>query len=154
MQKFVMKIKYLSVILVLLAWMGCEREENAPPTKTEVFSGKFIAYDVVYYRDTLVDSVVLTVQDGLYYLDHITHMTNRCSSGGEISAFGKPVLYLDTTYVFWDGNCDSLRIPWGQFKATYKGDSLILGPKTIEFLINGNSEQWLYTFRLIKSASF
>ncbi|MFQ6008032.1 MAG: hypothetical protein ACE5K8_03685 [Candidatus Zixiibacteriota bacterium] len=149
-----MKTKYLCAILLLLAWTGCEEDENAPPTQTEVFSGKFFAYNVWVSGDTLVDSVVLTVEDGLYYLDHITHMTNRCSSGGEISAFGKPVLILDTTYVLWNGNCDSLRIPWGQFKATYKGDSLILGPKTIEFYIYGQPEQWLYTFRLRKSASF
>jgi hypothetical protein len=145
-----MKIKYLSVILVLLACIGCERKEYAPPIETEVFKGELemISIDIASLEYT--DDVVLTVKDGQYRLEHIAQQSKLCSSAGEMSSFGKAVIQLDPTEILSPGNCDTIRIPRGQFKARYNNDSLILGPATLEF---NQQEEWEYTFRLGKLGS-
>ena len=151
-----MKSTFLVVLLVLVFSVGCEDNSEEPPD-VEVFSGELEVTDLQEddpdFR-TNVDTVVFTVKGTDYRLEHTTHNSNLCSSGGTVGDFSSNLITLTHVFTIPGGTCDSVRIPYGEFKANYPGDSLILGPTTIEFVVEVGQQQFTdslcFTFRLSK----
>lgn len=136
--------------------IGCGGTSEEPP-QVEVFSGEVEVMDLLEtHPDSTVrvDTVVFTVEGADYRLDHLTHNSNLCSSGGTIGNFGSNRVTLTPVFHVPGGNCDSTRIPKGEFKAVFKGDSLILGPDSVGYIIEVDHQQFrdslCFTFWLSK----
>jgi hypothetical protein len=145
-----MKIRYL-VVLFVLTLVSCQSDENVTSEK-EIFTGELAVADIkespsYTYHDT--DDVIFSIQGSKYTLEHLTHNTNFCNSEGKAIGFGTNTLRLTPTFVTATGNCDSLKIPQGQFKSVFRGDSLFLGPDTQVFVTN-KTDTMIYHFRLTK----
>jgi multidrug efflux pump subunit AcrB len=148
MKKLTVLFAYLAVVLLLVSVAGCQKD-LVPPPEREVFTGRFTVVNIDIAEMKRTDSVVLTVEDGRYRLDHVVNTSNICSTSGSVFGFGSNSLRLEPT-TMTTTNCDSVRVPQGQFKAIFKGDSLILGPETLQFEGKTGQETWEYTFRLKK----
>ncbi len=145
-----MSRRLAGLILLGLILTGCS-EDKIPPPEIEVFSGELAIHDVLVASDDKVDTVVFTVEGSQYRLEHTTNSSRLCNSGGEVGDFGRPMIRLKPTFFSATGNCDTLRVPQGWFKADFREDSLILGPDTIEFNTPGLADSLLeYIFRLSK----
>ena len=135
-----MRRKFLSVVLaVMVVYAGCA--DDPKPAAPETYEGRFVLKpDGMAYADT--DLVELTVEGPVYEFTHITHRTTMCDSRGTVEDFGKN--HCDFTPTFVDkGNCDSLHIPDGDFRAIFSGDSL-----RIIQVADSNAWGLLYTFEL------
>ncbi len=141
-----MKIVLLLAALVLMVSAGCGDDLERPP-EVEVFSGEMEVREL-YVVDT--DQVVFTVEGTDYRLEHTTHQTNLCGSGGTVDNFGGNLITLTKVYTIPSHSCDSLHVPQGRFKAAFRSDSLILGPDTLVFGPNQASVSMVFTFRLVK----
>jgi len=133
--------KLTGLILLGLILVGCS-EDKIPPPQVEVFLGELVVHEFLedyptWVRDT--DQVVFTVEGGTYNLEHVTKKSDLCDSKGKAIGFGTNTLMLIPTYAD-GGNCDHLKVPQGEFKSVYRGDSLYLGPDTQMF-----SGQYPYT---------
>jgi hypothetical protein len=133
--------KLISLILLGLILVGCSEDEISPQ-ETEVFSGELMVTrtkDWLPWTDYFTDTVILTIEGSTYKLDHVTNESSLCNSSGIAAYFGTNRLIFTPTFV--DGfNCDHLKIPQGEFKSVFSGDSLYLGPETLVF-----SGQYPYT---------
>ena len=137
------------ILLCALMTFSCGDDEIVPP-EIEVFSGELALANIEQrephvYPDT--DQVTLTIEGSSYSLHHDINMSNLCNSGGVATGFGTNSLSLTPTS-FSTGNCDTIRIPQGKFKAVFHGDSLFLGPDTVFVVLP--EENWIYHFRLKK----
>lgn len=145
-----MSRRLAGLILLGLILVGCS-EDKIPPPEIEVFMGELAVTDIrpppmwTLY-DT--DRVVFTVEGSTYKLDHVANESGLCSSGGIVLGFGTNMLTLTQTTIDY-GNCDTLRIPQGEFKSVFEGDNLYLGPDTQVF-ITQFTDTMIYHFRLTK----
>jgi len=145
-----MSRKLTGLILLGLILVGCS-EDEIPPPQVEVFSGELVVTDIrpppmwTLY-DT--DRVVFTVEGNTYKLDHVDNESGLCSSEGRVLGFGTNTLTLISTTIDY-ANCDTLRIPQGEFKSLFEGDNLYLGPDTLVF-ITQFTDTMIYQFRLTK----
>jgi len=147
-----MKVKTLAVAATLVFSVVCGNNTEQP-TSAEAFFGELAVKDLQEPNPNLnisIDSVVFTVESRDYRLDHITNNTGLCSSGGNIGNFGSNLITLTKVFIMPRANCDSIHIPQGNFRAHYKRDSLLLGPDTLEFNIQGLTQALEYTLRLTK----
>ncbi len=146
------------VVLILLGSVlaGCE-DESSPP-EVEVFSGELAIAEIKElppYTYHYTDTVVLTVDGSIYRLEHITNESNLCSSRGKVVGFGTNILRLTPTSTDHQ-NCDSIKVPQGEFKSVFRGDSLYLGPSAHPFTwidsssMNEHTDTMIYDFRLTK----
>jgi len=150
------KIRSLVVALVMMFSIGCgDNSEQLPAV--EVFSGELEVKDLQDanpYTNTSIDSVAFTVEGNQYFLKHITFNSGLCSSGGTVDNFGSNLIRLIRVFIIPKFACDSSHVPQGQFKAAFKGDSLRLGPDTIEYVVTVDDQQYTdrfcFTFRLSK----
>ena len=146
-----MKIVYLLAAPALMLVIGCE-DSHEPPA-VETFSGEL---EVEYLQpgdpdvETSIDTVIFTVEGKQYRLDHAISNSGLCSSGGTVGNFGSNLITLTPVFTIPMSSCDSIRIPQGEIKASFSGDSLLLGPDTIEFDTQGWTETRVFTFRLTR----
>jgi len=126
-----MKAVILGALVLALA--ACEKEP--PPPEIEVYSGELRIAEIkesppwtFHYNDT----VIFTVEGGTYRLEHVTNESGLCSSRGKAIGFGTNTLRLTPETTDYS-NCDTLKIPQGEFKSVFRGDSLYLGPDTQVF---------------------
>ena len=145
-----MSRRLAGLILLGLILVGCS-EDKIPPPEIEVFMGELAVTDIrpppmwTLY-DT--DRVVFTVEGSTYKLDHVANESGLCSSEGRALGFGTNTLTLTPTTTDYS-NCDTLRIPQGEFKSVFWGDSLYLGPDT-EVFSGQFTDTMIYHFRLTK----
>ncbi len=137
------------ILLCGLMTFSCEDDEIVPP-EIEVFFGELALANIEqrephFYPDT--DQVTLTIEGTSYSLHHDINMSDLCNSRGIATGFGTNSLSLTPTS-FSSGNCDTIRIPQGKFKAVFHGDILYLGPDTV--YLDSLDENWIYHFRLKK----
>lgn len=151
-----MKIVLLVAALVLMISAGCGDDLKRPP-EVEVFSGELEVKDLQELDPDLatdVDTVVFTVEGNQYLLEHTTNNSSLCGSGGTVGHFSSNVITLTKLFVIPKGTCNKIHIPEGQFKAAYPGDSLILGPDTIVYIVEVGEQQFTdslcFTFWLSK----
>ena len=142
-----MRIAPWFLMLALAVTSVCDKDRDEPPT-LEKYSGEMEIDE--FYGDTtvVIDTVTFTVEGTTYNLTLTTHNSGICSSGGEIGNFGTNLIRLTPVYHIPDAGCYSARLPGGEFPAAFKGDSLIMGPKTVVFDITNDSLG--FTFRLKK----
>jgi len=150
------KIVLLVAALVLMISAGCGDDLERPP-EVEVFSGEMEVKDLQVpepHLATNVDTVVFTVEGNQYRLEHTTDNSGLCGSVGTVGHFSSNVIILTKLFVISNGTCNEIHIPEGQFKAAYPGDSLILGPDTIEYVVIVNDQEFIdslcFTFWLSK----
>jgi len=150
------KIVLLVAALVLMISAGCGDDLERPP-EVEVFSGEMEVKDLQEsdpYLATNIDTVVFTVEGNQYRLEHTTDNSGLCGSVGTVGHFSSNVIILTKLFVISNGTCNEIHIPEGQFKAAYPGDSLILGPDTIEYVVQVGEQQFTdslcFTFWLSK----
>lgn len=151
---FLKSLRLLSVCLLCAA--GCGSDSVAPPPR-EVFRGVLVVENLLEPDTNLnitTDTIVFTVDGNDYRLEHVSHNTNECSSGGAIADFGSNRILLTPEYLIPRSHCDSLHILHGHFKAAYRGDSLLLGPDTVFFERDTPYEHLRdslsYTFRMTR----
>jgi len=142
------KIVLLVAALVLMISGGCGDDLERPP-EVEVFSGE-LEVRTLYVVGTDTDQVVFTVEGTDYRLEHTTHETNLCGSGGTVDNFGGNLITLTKTFTIPSPGCDTLHVPRGRFKAAFRSDSLILGPDTLAFGPDQASDSRVFTFWLSK----
>ncbi len=145
-----MRIRYLVAVFVLTL-VSCQSNKDVTAEK-EIFTGELAIADIKQnpswtYPDT--DVVIFSIQGSKYTLEHVTHNTNLCNSEGKAIGYGTNTLTLNPTFVTATGNCDTLKIPQGEFKSVFRGDSLFLGPDTQVFVTN-YTDTMIYHFRLTK----
>ncbi len=145
-----MRIAPWVLMLALAVVSGCDEDRDEPPA-VEKYSGEMEIDE--FFGDSgdttvVIDTVIFTVEGTQYHLTLTTHNSGICSSFGEIGNFGTNRVRLTKLSYVPGGGCDSIRLPQGEFPATFKGDSLIMGPKTVVFEITGDSLG--FTFRLKK----
>jgi len=129
------------LVLIGVVLAGCS-EDEMPPPEVEVFSGELLVArtkEWLPWTDYFTDTVILTIEGSTYKLDHITNESSLCNSEGIAASFGTNRLIFTPTFVD-SSNCDHLKIPQGEFKSVFNGDSLYLGPETLVF-----SGQYPYT---------
>lgn len=143
-----MKIVLLLAALVLMISAGCGDDLERPP-EVEVFSGELEVREL-YVVGADTDQVVFTVEGTDYRLEHTTHQTNLCGSGGTVDNFGGNLIVLTKLYTIPSHSCNTLHVPQGRFKAAFRSDSLILGPDTLAFGPDQASDSMVFTFRLVK----
>jgi len=142
---------YLSIICLLLvgALLSCSKDTIAS-SNPEVFQGELTVtrIDQVFTR---TDKVALIIDGNQYNIVHQTRTSNLCDSRGTQSGFGSNFLTL-TPKSTDIGSCDKIRVPYGRYKAVFKGDSLYLGPTTLTFTVTVDEQQvtetWEYSFKL------
>ena len=147
-----MKGSVLLAGLVMLSITGCSENTQQPPDE-EVFEGILEVEDLIEPNPTdriKRDEVRFTVRGTDYRIDHLTDSTGICGSGGEIGGFGSNRITLSPVFTIPAGGCDSARIPRGQFKASFRNDSLIIGTDTLSFPAQDPIRSYAYTFRLSK----
>lgn len=103
--------------------MNCGDDSNKEEIY-EVYYGRLTTKRIIQF-ETRTDSVIFTINNGYYDIEHITSNTGLCPSEGSVSEFGTSEMKLTPTTIDFS-NCDSVRIPHDVFKTVYKGDSLIL----------------------------
>ncbi|MEW5994874.1 MAG: hypothetical protein AB1744_10835 [Candidatus Zixiibacteriota bacterium] len=142
----------LTLVTAALFAAGCSRSSKEPPAE-EIFEGKFVVEDLQEpdpAERTKRDQVRFTVKGTSYRIDHLIDSTSICGSGGRIGGFGTTMVRLTHAFVIPAPGCDSTRVPEGEFKSRFAGDSLILGPETRSFEIGGYTWSYNYTFRLTR----
>ena len=151
-----MKIVLLVAALVLMVSLGCG-DDPEQPSVVEVFSGEMELRNLQEldpYPVTSIDTVEFTVEGNQYHLDHTTHSSNLCGSGGTVGNFGSNLITLTKIYTIPSPGCNTFHVPRGRFKAAFRSDSLILGPDTIEYVDTVNHQQVIdslcFTFWLSK----
>jgi len=125
-----MKTKYYVFVFTLLALVSCQND-LVPPPEIEVFTGELEVVDIKLsppWTYHYTDKVVFTVEGGTYKIEHVTHHSNLCSSGGQVFGFGTNRVRLTPTFHDYSQSCDSLKVPQGEFKSVFRRDSLYLGP--------------------------
>ena len=142
--------KVAGLVLAGVVLAGCS-EDKIPPVEIDVFTGEVAVANIKQsppytYHDT--DIVIFTVEGIIYKLDHVSGESGLCSSGGRVLSFGTNMLTLTPTTIDY-GNCDTLKIPQGEFKAVFRRDSLYLGPDT-EVFVGSHIDTMIYHFRLTK----
>ncbi|MFH1373780.1 MAG: hypothetical protein ABII79_08300 [bacterium] len=142
-----MRIAPWFLMLGLAVALGCDEDREEPPP-LEKYSGEMEIDEFYSGTPAVIDTVVFTIEGTQYHLTLTTHNSGICSSGGEIGNFGTNMIRLTQIYYAPGGGCDSVRLPQGEFSAAFRGDSLILGPKTVVYDITGDSLG--FTFRLKK----
>lgn len=104
------------------------------------------------FQNPQTDTVVFTVDAGRYAVSHLTRRSGLCDSRGEVRRFGTNQMTLEPSGAVNPGGCDSLRIPRGEFKTVFRGDSLYAGPGTTVVVIQVGGftyhDTMLYEFRL------
>lgn len=149
-------MSFCGTCAVGFGWLS--RRRGAPP-EIEVFLGELAVANIKQkspytYHDT--GRVIFTVAGGTYKLEHLTDVRNLCSSGGNVTGFGTNTLRLTPTFFDYSQDCDSLKVPQGEFKSVFRGDSLYLGPDTQVFktfdsaLMKEFIDTMIYDFRLTK----
>ncbi len=146
-----MLMRYLGGVCLLLslAAVNCTKDTIAS-SDPEVFQGELSVHraDQVYDR---TDDIVLIIDGKQYRIVHQTRTTDLCDSYGTQGGFGSNVLTLTPSGTEGSG-CDNIRVPQGQFPAVFRGDSLFLGPTTLQFTViideRPVTEIWEYSFRL------
>lgn len=129
-----------SVALVVI--LSCQKEVE--PTKVEVWNGSLKIYTGIgTYLDSTIDTVSLTIDNGFYELRHSVNDSRLCNTNGRITNFGKPETRLTPSSIIWTGNCDSLRVPSGLFRAVFSGNNLTLTKDT-----SSENPTWSYYFDL------
>ena len=145
-----MKVTFLLATLLMIISVGCGDNSEQPP-EVEIYAGELEIVDLQEpnpYRNTNIDTVVFTVEGKEYSLEHVVNNSGLCESGGDIAHFGGNLTILTPVFIIPKPSCDSIRIPQGEFTTEFRGDSLIMGPKTIEFDMIGTIYSLRYTFRL------
>lgn len=142
-------MKIVVLILLGLALIGCE--DDPPSPEIEVYSGELAIIKIKEsppWTYPYTDTVTLTIEGGTYRLLHIRNASGLCNSEGKAIGFGTNRLRLTPTSVDYN-NCDSLKVPQGEFKSIFEGDSLYLGPDTQVF--SGQfTDTMIYHFRLTR----
>lgn len=138
-------------VACVLAGMACSKDP-VTTIEPEVFSGMMVLDPLFesnpYIYDDDSTGVMLIVEGSFYevILDDPTDLM-LCSSQGTIQGFGSNRVTLSPTEVI-GADCDSVHIPKGVFSATFRGDSLYIGPTTINYTVNvgGVPQQDALTF--------
>ncbi len=153
-----------TTLLVILVFAACNKEPQQEKV-FEVYAGDLVVRKCVdapgVACTTSTDKVTFTVDGTNYDLEHVTRNSNLCNSEGRIVNFGGDWFKLTPDRIQHTGNCDSLRVPSGQFRTDFDGDSLRAGPDTSAIVwystIPTNPEDSqkhtdtvIYTFRLTR----
>jgi hypothetical protein len=142
-KRFTLKTSLLvSICIVVCAGCTSDPPESAPK-KTVSYVGEFETFRTDLFEKR-VDTVELLMTGEKYLLFHDTHRTRICDSEGDIFAFGRPSVNIASA-AHRGTNCDTLRLPFGLFSATYRGDSVYL-----ERDADTGSLNITYKFRLTK----
>ena len=110
------------LVIALAGLSTCEEEEEVLPTDT--YYGHLTAHRVSL-METRTDSISLVLEQSRYSFTHHSRLTNLCDSEGTLDATGRSVLLFVPSRFEFD-NCDTVRIPHGEFAAVFRGDSLYL----------------------------
>ena len=137
------------LFLICLPIINCTKDTVAS-SEPEVFQGEFSIHRIDQIFDR-TDNIVLIIDGKQYRIVHQTRTTGLCDSYGIQGGFGSNVLTLTPSGTEGSG-CGNIRVPQGQFKAVFRGDSLFLGPTTLQFTViideKPVTETWEYSFRL------
>ena len=127
-------MKRAAVLLIAaMAVMPACSDDPVSPSVTDVFSGEskvIMQLQSFPALDSFTDEVELTVQGSSYTLLYTVSNSGLCNSYGRIEEFGTARMILTPTAADFDGRCDSLRLPRGEFRTTFRGESLFVGPDT------------------------
>ena len=98
--------------------------DDPEPEFVEIYHGRLTA-NRISLAEKRTDSVSLLFEADRYGFEHFTSFTGLCSSHGTHYGQGtSTITFTPTGYTFQ--NCDSTRIPSGEFRAIFRNDSLIL----------------------------
>ncbi len=135
----------ITVVMAVLATMGlgCEDKPTTLEPTTETFRGTFAVHHPAMVGSDKKDSISLHLSNNRdYILDHFSDPSGGvqefCGSSGGVSGFGKSLAIFTPEHIL-DINCDSLRIPSGQFNADFRnhGDTIYMdrtsGDSTFSF---------------------
>jgi len=117
------RIIILPGLFIALAGLStCEEEEEVLPT--DFYYGHLTTHRVSL-METRTDSISLVLEQTRYSFTHYSRLTNLCDSDGNLNPTGRSVLLFVPTAFEFD-NCDTVRVPHGEFAAVFRGDSLYL----------------------------
>lgn len=144
MRKQILRLVLGAVVALVFVLAACRGEPETEPPQT--YRGTY-TFDISSVVGGQTDSVTLTVTDGRRYsLIHYgvtpTARINFCSSSGNVYNFKTMTVVFEPTIIS-AGNCDTLRIPRGDFRA----DSRTHGDTTWFDRVSGDSS---FSFRLLK----
>lgn len=125
--------KLLLLLLPLLLWSACSDEEDKTPPDEE-YRGTYLVRNLGEVIDLAKqDSVTFKIRAGAYFDLHFYELNGPnddvhfCDATGNLLDFGTGKVGFDPTHVF-SNNCDTLRIPRGDFAADFKnhGDTVYI----------------------------
>jgi hypothetical protein len=137
---------------LIFSFTNCSKEDDLGPPNEE-FMGVYTARDRSDVIDLAkVDSVIFAIQRNTTYdliffkSTPVDKLVDFCNCGGTLLDFGTGKASFDPTFIV-RVNCDTLRIPRGEFGADFRnhGDTLYL-----EREVTGNGYDSLYQFILLK----
>jgi len=133
------------IVLIAAAAAGCGGDEEVEPTVEPLLGTYTVSHPAIVGSEKR-DSVILVITNGREYtVDHYPAVTGGvteiCSSSGGISGFGTGLAVL-TPRRTSGTNCDTVRIPRGEFVADFRnhGDTVYL---------DQTSNDSTYSFRLL-----
>lgn len=125
--------KLLLLLIPLMVWAACSDEDDLGP-ENEEFRGTYLVRNLGEVKDLAKqDSVTLKIRKNIafemhfYGLNGINDHIDFCDASGTIVDFGAQIIGFDPDFVF-SGNCDTLRIPRGDFIGDFKthGDTVYI----------------------------
>jgi len=128
-------------------WLACS-DDPVSPSATDVFTGESkVVMQLQSYPllDSFTDEVELTVQGTSYTLLYTISNSGLCNSYGRIEEFGTGRMILTPTAADFDGQCDSLRLPRGEFRTEFRGESLFVGPDTVGYVVDVDGQDYYDT---------
>lgn len=129
-----MKRVYFGFFLAAALLAACG-DDPLEPGSVERWVGELSVSEIVDGFPTAqpdTDAVAFTVEERLYSLVHQTNNSGLCNSDGEVLNFGSAAMTLVPIFTAGASSCDSLHVPAGTFRTAFRGDSLIVGPDTVE----------------------
>ena len=142
-----MKRAAVLVAAAASVWLACS-DDPVSPSVTDVFTGE--AKVVMQLQsnpvlDSFTDEVEFTVQGASYILLYTMSNSGLCNSYGRIEEFGTARMILTPTAADFDGQCDSLRLPKGEFRTVFRGESLLVGPDTVDYVVDVDGRDYYDT---------
>ena len=140
MGKSAFRLILCALLLFLTAISGCNSTDSDDDPESEVFQGIYIVRDLTIVEDArLVDSVLMTVTNNrnyaLFFWDADGLFVDFCNCEGSIFDFGTNLAVFNPRFV-QAGNCDTVRIPRGEFVADFvtHGDTVYFEQRSIDSL--------------------
>lgn len=148
-----MKKKLLLLLIPLLLWAACSDEDDVG-APDESFRGTYLVRNLGEVKIMAKnDSLTLKIRKNttfemhFYGLEGTSDDVNFCDVSGTIVDFGTQLIGFEPTFVF-SGNCDTLRVPRGNFVGDFKthGDTIYI---TKNVTVNTGSETIDSIYQLI-----